>query len=312
MHRVSHHINMKRPFRNPAFAVLACLLASTPALAATASAVGFDGARAYNDLVAQVSFGPRLPESPALEQTRKYILDELGRDGFTTGTQDFQAFAPLINRQIRGRNIYGISGPGTARVALSAHYDSRPYADMDKDPSRRKMPVPGANDGASGVAVLLEIARNVRALQPSSPVALIFFDAEDLGFPTDDAGFCLGSRFMAANMPPGLKFEQGINLDMVGDADLQFPMEGNSLRGAPTLVRSVWAIGKEKYPNVFVEKATAPIFDDHIPFLKSGRPFIDIIDFDYSYWHTVDDSADKCSPESLKTIGDVLLDFLKR
>jgi Zn-dependent M28 family amino/carboxypeptidase len=272
----------------------------------------FDADAAFSHLIAQLGHGPRTPESPGIAQTRKHIFTTLGACGFSTSTQPFTAIAPVIGRMIHAENIIGVHPPGfRARFVLSAHYDTRPVADMDPDPSRRGMPIPGANDGASGVAVLLELARIFGACPPPSSVALVFFDAEDLGTNREPTGFCLGSSHMAANLPPALEeFEAGINLDMVGDRNLVLPMEAISLAHAPELTQALWGIGSRLHPEVFVKRQGPSVYDDHVPFLEKRKKFIDVIDFDYPSWHTTEDSADKCSPRSLKAVGDAILQFM--
>jgi Zn-dependent M28 family amino/carboxypeptidase len=194
---------------------------------------------------------------------------------------------------------------------LSAHFDTRPVADQDKDPDKSAKPVMGANDGASGVAVLLELSRQVPKLNFPKGIALVFFDLEDHGAPTSNDGFCKGSQYMAAHFPPELQFEAGVNLDMVGDSNLRFRQERYSLSRFPDLTTRLWTVGASLYPQVFVQEMGPPVFDDHMPFLKSGKPYIDVIDFEYPSWHTGDDTADKCSAESLQVIGDVMLHFIQ-
>lgn len=298
--------------RNFSLAVLGCILAF-PAMAEPQTRARFDGDRAYGHLLRQVEFGPRTPGSEAIRNTREYILAELGKNGFTTGTQSFAGYADILERPVEGKNLYGVSIPGRRpRYMFSAHYDTRPVADCESDPARRNTPIAGANDGASGVAVLLELARVVRETSPSMCVALTFFDSEDLGAPNKAGSFCIGSRFMAQNLPPELDFEYGINLDMIGDADLRLPMEEYSARRAADLTHTIWAIGSTKYPDVFVNEIGPAVYDDHFPFLERGRKVANLIDFVYPSWHTLDDTADKCSADSLRKVGDVLASLLEK
>lgn len=274
----------------------------------------FDGKRAYEHLVKQVEFGPRLPDSPGIEKTRAYILAHLETHGFSTGTQNFMGRSELLGRVVEGKNLYGVFPPGAqVKYLFSAHYDTRPAADMAPPGSGRNTPVPGANDGASGVAVLLELARVLQAHPPAEGVALVFFDLEDHGLPARPKGFCLGSRHMASQLPPELKgFKGGINLDMVGDRDLRLPVEGFSMRRAPELVKAFWDVGAGLYPQVFVKQVTPPVFDDHAPFQEAGFPYIDVIDFEYPFWHTPEDTPDKCSADSLEAVGRTVAEFLRR
>lgn len=272
-----------------------------------------DEQRAWQFLVQQVQFGPRVPNSEAIRKTRQLISRTLAESGCTTSSQVFRAYAPLLRTDLEGINIIGLM-PGKAdkaAVVLSAHYDTRPHADRDPNPLRRKEPIPGANDGASGVAVLLAVAEALSRTPPPRPVAFVFFDLEDCGEPSDERGFCLGSRFLAANPPPHLAdFEVGINLDMVGKKDLRLRMELYSLRAASEEVRTLWEIGARNAPEIFVKQQGVAIYDDHIPFLERGKKFINVIDFDYPQWHTTDDSVEQCSSKSLKVVGDTLLQYL--
>ena len=282
----------------------------TIAQPATTASVSFDGERAYDRLLDQVGYGPRLPDSEATSKTRELILKTLSSAGFSTGTQDFRAASPLYGREFAGQNLYGVYPAGSkVKYLISAHYDCRPRADNDPDPASRSLPVPGANDGASGVAILLELARNVPSLKLSHGVALAFFDLEDHGITAET--FCHGSRFMALHLPKSLEFELGINLDMVGDADLKVKMEGYSYQKCRKPTLDLWQKGNALYPDVFLLEQGPSIYDDHMPFIGQGKQFIDVIDFDYSHWHTTNDTADKCSPQSLEIIGHTVLEFIK-
>jgi glutaminyl-peptide cyclotransferase len=273
----------------------------------------FDGDRAYRDLLGQMALGPRTPGSASVAKLREMILSELGRNGFTTGTQEFHAFSEVGGSNYKAVNVYGVFPKGAkARYLISAHYDCRPAADRDPDPAKKRQAVPGANDGASGVAVLLELSRVIPPMASRNGVALVFFDAEDGGVSSRSEGFCLGSRNMAANLPPALDFEIGVNLDMVGDANLRIPMEALSLKHCPEVTRAFWANGARLYPGVFVEEPGPSVYDDHMPFVETGRSYIDVIDFDYAPWHTTEDTADKCSGASLKAVGDTVLSLISR
>jgi hypothetical protein len=272
----------------------------------------FDGQRAMADLVRQVEAGPRLPDSPGLAATRQLIESTLAENGFTVGHQDFTVKSPLLGTDVQGQNLFGVYPKGApVKYIISAHYDTRPYADQDPNPAMRQMPVPGANDGASGVAVLLELARSFPKANPAHGVALVFFDVEDHGDAGSAGGFCLGSRNFATNLPVEVKdFEYGINLDMVGDADLKLPMEGYSLAKAPKLTFDLWRTGNVLFPSVWLKERGPSIYDDHISFHGAGKQFIDVIDFDYPAWHTTQDTPDKCSPSSLDFVGDTILSFI--
>lgn len=260
------------------------------------------------DLVKQVDGGPRLPDSPGIAITRELINKTLTDNGWSVHQQDFDAYSPILKQTASGQNIFAVYPKGAAvKYIVSAHYDTRPYADMDPDPARRQDPVPGANDGASGVAVLLELSRVLPQAAMKHGVALVFFDLEDHGVAGSNEGFCLGSRYFASHLPDEVKdFQSGINLDMVGDADLSLPMEGYSLSKAPKLTFELWRIGNSRFPDVWLKERGPSIYDDHMPFLGAGRQYIDVIDINYESWHTTHDTADKCSPKSLDIVGDTV------
>jgi Zn-dependent M28 family amino/carboxypeptidase len=201
-------------------------------------------------------------------------------------------------------NIIATYGPAAGtRVLLCAHWDTRPIADRDPVPANRSQPIPGANDGASGVAVLMELSRILRASPPKVGVTIVLFDGEDWGRSLDDMFF--GSRYFADH-PVGGPFRYAILLDMVGDASLQLPRERNSHEQARTVVDKVWQAAADLGHSEFRSTVGQAIYDDHLPLLAKGIPAIDIIDFDYPYWHTLQDTTDKCSPRSLKIVGDVV------
>jgi len=200
------------------------------------------------------------------------------------------------------QNILAWRGDQTPQIILGAHYDSRMLADQDPGPGSSG-PVPGANDGASGVAVLLELARSLPI--NSIPIELVFFDAEDDGG-LDGRDWIMGSRaFVAA-----LTFQPRavIVVDMVGDADLNLYIERSSNLALAT---EIWVqAAKLGYGQQFIQKAKYSMEDDHTPFLEAGIPAIDIIDFDYPYWHTAADTPDKVSADSLQAVGETLLTWL--
>jgi hypothetical protein len=289
-----------------------CAIAAAETSESAAVPAKFDRERAFSDLAKQCDFGPRLPGTEAHRKTREYIKGILTAAGFAYGQQDFEAPSQLLGKTVAGVNLYGTYPKGAAvSYLLSAHYDTRPFADQDKTPDNKTQPLIGANDGGSGVAVLLELARQIPKLKLSHGVALVFFDLEDHGAPSDSEGFCQGSQYMAAHLPPELVFQYGVNLDMVGDSDLRLPYEMYSMKKAPELTTRLWDTGAQLYPSVFVKESGPPVYDDHMPFLLAGKHYVDVIDFQYPSWHTLGDSVDKCSPESLMAVGDTLLHFIQ-
>lgn len=258
----------------------------------------FDGARAFADVEKQTSFGPRTPGSDAHRQTVNWIRAQLADAGWMSEVHEAISGGQPV------RNIIASRDGQPPVILLGAHYDSRLHADSDPDPANRTLPVLGANDGASGVALLLEIARVLPADSP--PVTLVFFDAEDNGrIPGWD--WILGSRAYAAsleNLP-----EAVVVVDMIGDADLQIYKEANS---NPDLSSAIWRAAADLgHADVFIPEVRYSILDDHIPFLERGIPSAVIIDFDYPYWHTVQDTPDKVSARSLQIVGETVLAWLK-
>ncbi len=290
---------------------------SAPARAAqaaqtTQTALEERRADAWHYLVRQLDLGPRTPGSPGHRLVRELIVEELSEcadevrvDEFVT-TYDGHQY-PMANISAMFRSRDGRSEPF---VILAAHFDTRPAAECDPDPARRSSPVPGANDGASGTAVLLEVAGILAQERPPVPVMLVFFDGEDFG-PSQQWMF-LGSRRFAQRLDTSSVLCM-ILLDMVGDADLDIYVEGNSFMSCPELVEAVWASAAQLgWGDVFRPDVRHYILDDHIPFIEKGIPSLDIIDFDYAYWHTTLDTADKCSPDSLRIVRDVVLDAVFR
>jgi len=292
------------------------LLLVPQALAATTDAVTsaprFDGYRAFEHLRSQCAFGPRIPGTPSHAATLQYLEGEFRRQGFQPRRQSFETDTNLLGR-VELTNLYLLDGPTTApQLALSAHWDTRPMADEENSPAARSQPFDGANDGASGVAVILEVARLLR-LEPlrNHSVLLILVDGEDLGSPGRFDQWCLGSKRFVENPPLDLRIRAGINLDMVGDRDLNFQKEGYSHELAPELTEEVWSLGKNLYPAKFSDKISRRIFDDHHPFLAKKIPFIDLIDFDYPHWHKLSDTPQNCSPQSLEITGTVVWEWLR-
>lgn len=218
--------------------------------------------------------------------------------------QDFHGV--FAGRETDMRNLVASFSPEkTNRIILCAHWDSRPNADKDSDEKRWNDPVPGANDGASGVAVLLETARIIAAHEPPVGVDIVFFDGEDGGDYGDNGTWLLGSRHFAAVMPESYRPARGILLDMIGDRDLSLTRDFNSMTAAPAL----WAEMEKHARRIGIpfEPDDAGVLDDHIPLIERGIPVIDLIDFTYPSWHTTADTPDKCSPESLGKIGALVL-----
>jgi glutaminyl-peptide cyclotransferase len=263
--------------------------------------VSFDGGRAYQHMLTQVEFGTRRDTgSPGWQQTGNYIIRTLQRFHWKVEEQEFEYKGTLA------RNIIGRAGRGPI-VIVGSHYDTRRRADRDPNPSQRHQPVPGANDGASGVAVLLELARSLDPALLRYEVWLTFFDAEDNG-QLDGWEWVAGSTYMANQLAetPAMV----IVVDMVGDIDQQFYLEGNS---DSALSMAIWTLAANLgYSDVFITERRHTLIDDHLPFARLGIPAVDIVDFDYPYWHTTQDTPDKVSPDSLYRVGHVLETFFEK
>ncbi len=282
----------------------------------------FDADSAMKYLVTQCEFGPRNPGSKGHAECLAYLTKELEKN---CDRVTFQKFEYRDKRDtslvFTGTNIFAsINSSEKRRVALTAHWDTRPWADHDPDSSRRHEPILGANDGASGVAVLLELARIFRQRPPPVGVDIILFDIEDYGernfelFPDSLNPYCVGSDYFARNNSTYFP-EWAVNLDMVGDAQLDLPIEHYSYQNYKNVVNKVWDAAKDLKKPAFRVAIEEAIFDDHIALQKIGIPAINIIDFNYPddshrYWHSLQDTPDKCSGESLKQVGDVLIDVI--
>lgn len=261
-------------------------------------ASGFDGRRALADASYQMSLGPRVAGSAAHDQVVAWLQVELAKAGWRVEIQT----AEMLGHPIK--NVVAKRGKGSPWIILGAHYDSRIFADRDPDLAKRSQPVPGANDGASGVAVLLELARSLPD-DLAKQIWLVFFDAEDNG---DIAGWnwILGSRAFAAQLigqPDAV-----VVVDMIGDANLDINIEKNSDQA---LSKKIWAqAAAAGYSKNFIPQDRYALLDDHLPFLEKGIPAVDIIDFNYPYWHTTQDTLDKISADSLQAVGETLFDWL--
>jgi Peptidase family M28 len=260
----------------------------------------FTGASALSFVADQLAIGSRSTGTGNGRRVGDYIVNRLSEFGWSAEVQEF------TYRGVLGRNIIAKAGTGPLLI-IGAHYDTRKRADRDPDPSRRQEPVPGANDGASGVAVLLELARTMDIGKLTNEVWLTFFDAEDNGG-LEGWEFSAGSEYMAAHLSAAPA--QVVIVDMIGDTDQGIYKERNS---TPELQDQIWAIAARLgYQDQFIPESGQSIMDDHIPFLRRGYPAVDLIDFDYPFWHTTQDTIDKVSADSLERVGKVLQAFIER
>lgn len=287
----------------------------------------FNADSAYYYVEKQVSFGPRVPNSQAHRKCASWLTKTLKRFTPDVVVQKYKSRA-WDNTALSGQNIIGsFNTDKKVRVLLCAHWDSRPVADHDPDPENRDKPVPGANDGASGVGVLLEIARQLSMNSPEIGVDIIFFDLEDSGEPQSMQSnfrntWGLGSQYWSRN-PHILDYraKYGILLDMVGARDAVFTKEGTSMYFAKTIVDKVWDIAHEiGYKEFFPVTPTQSIIDDHYYINDIAKiPTIDIIQFDgetksgfFKDWHTIYDDMDNIDPETLGVVGQLVLTVVFR
>lgn len=283
----------------------------------------FNSDTAYESIRMQLSFGPRVPNTPAHAKCAAYLVNKL--KSYTPDVIVQKGTVRAYNgTPLNFQNIIASWKPETNnRILLCAHWDSRPFADHDPDPANRKKPVDAANDGASGVGVLMEVARQLSLLNPPVGVDIILFDVEDYGPPQDqimrnaDEQWGLGSQYWSKNPhKPDYFARYGILLDMVGARNATFLMEGVSMQYAADIVKKVWSTGNRiGYSSFFLYEQGGFITDDHVPINKIRNiPTIDLIHLDkasetgfYPYWHTTGDTFDKIDKNTLKAVGQTLL-----
>ncbi|MBO4480973.1 MAG: M28 family peptidase [Bacteroidales bacterium] len=281
----------------------------------------FDADSAFAFVKAQTDFGPRTPGSEAHSACAAYLKRQLSAFCDTVIVQPFTT-TTYDGKKWSAQNIIGSFAPEKSkRVLLGAHWDSRPMADHDPDPEKRNQPIDGANDGASGVGVLLEVARQLQQKNPAVGVDIIFFDMEDYGTPSSENipgdWWCLGAQYWTKNLHrPNYHADFGILLDMVGGENPTFYHEGFSSFYAQNIVSKVWGMAyRLGYGDYFINKGANPITDDHYYVLKNtGIRMIDIIHQDdktgtgFGYvWHTMQDNISHIRKESLAAVGTTVL-----
>lgn len=326
---------------------IACLLSACGKKQAVATRPSFSSDSAYAYIERQMAFGPRVPNSNAHMQCAVWLIEQLKAFGAEVELQkgfmpdykgDNQQIYNIIGHftpSLEGRDGEGLSRP---RILLGAHYDTRPWCDEEEDYSERFYNVPGANDGASGVGVLLEVARQlglrVADSTLSTPVDIIFFDCEDMGTPRVYTGaeredtWCLGSQLWATNYANNIKlsnseasngYQYGIILDMVGAPDAVFPLEMYSTQYASNYQHQIWRAAEQLgYGSMWVKQQSYPITDDHyyINYI-AGIPCVDVIHYDIRnatgfphWWHTRNDNMDNISKSTLQAVGEVVMSQL--
>ena len=287
---------------------LIVLSASCISFADSQTQSSFDGDRALAHIYQQVSFGPRTLDNPSAKaETLGFIASYLKPLATKLTIQKFS------NNGMSGNNLWAsFINPkphANQRIMLGAHWDTRPISDQESDLSKQHLPTPGANDGGSGVAVLLELARIFAANPPPVSVDLVFFDLEDMGN-IDNLPFAIGARaFVERNR--FYRPSAGIIVDMVCDKNLTIPQERYSKTKASALIDQIWEIAGRQNATVFSKDQGAYIQDDHLPFLEANIPVIDLIHYPFpDYWHTSEDTVDKCSSNSLEQVGNVILSLV--
>ncbi|MEE1111598.1 MAG: M28 family peptidase [Bacteroidales bacterium] len=282
----------------------------------------FNADSAYHYVKTQCDFGPRTPMSKASQLCGNYLINFMKQYADTVYVQTFSSKL-WDGTNVEGRNIIAsFNLQASDRVVLAAHWDSRLWADEDPNEENHKKAIDGANDGASGVGVLMEIARVFRQKENSQGIDIVFFDLEDQGTPSwaesdveDQSDWCLGSQHWSKTPHyPFYTANYGILLDMVGYKNLRFTKEGLSMHYAASIMNKVWDIAAAKgYSNIFINEKTYPIMDDHHWVNMYAKiPMIDIVQNDptcsfFPFWHTMQDNMENISKESLKIVGDVCL-----
>ena len=275
----------------------------------------FDGHQAFDLLEKQVAFGPRYPNSPGHKAMEEFLESYL-----TARADKLEIHRVTLNHPYKGGKMPVVNYIARFnlvlqdRILLLAHYDTREIADQETDIKKMALPILGANDGASGVAILLTIADILSRESPAIGVDLLFVDAEDIGRAGDTRYFSMGTKAFIPVMTKylgGVRPRYAVLLDMVGDAELRLPVEPNSWNNARNEVNKIWNLAADLGYTQFVFEMGETVYDDHIPFHEAGIPAVDIIDFDYpndttNYWHTLEDTPDKCSPERLEVVGSVI------
>lgn len=277
-----------------------------------------DAERCFKYLTEICAIGNRASGTQGMEKQQKLIADHFAKFNCEVKFQPFDAPHPLTGQPVRMKNIIISWHPqATERIMLCAHYDTRPFPDREISPSAKVKAFIGANDGASGVALFMELAHHMEQLKPTFGVDFVLFDGEELVFERQQGRhvYFLGSEYFARHYrdePPKHTYRYGVLVDMIADKQLAIYYEKNSMNYAPDLARSIWGTAQRLRVAEFKAELKHEIQDDHLPLNDVARiPTIDIIDFDYPHWHTRKDIPANCSGESMCKVGHVLLEWLK-
>jgi glutaminyl-peptide cyclotransferase len=271
----------------------------------------FNQEKAYARLLELCSLGPRNHGSPGKEAAEKLIQRVMSEAGAEISLHQFEHTAAGATEASRFTNIVARIRPQEKRrVLIGTHYDTRSWADRDPRVEKQANPIQGANDGGSGVALLLEMALTWKDQPPPVGIDLMFFDGEDFGRDRIWDDYFLGSKAWVRDHPD-YKAEWGVIVDMVGDASLSIKKERDSLKRAPAIVAKLWEAAERVKSTNIVDAANGHIMDDQTAFLNNDIPVILIIDLDYPWFHTTDDTPDKCSPESLGQVGRAVMEAVE-
>jgi glutaminyl-peptide cyclotransferase len=307
-------------------AALSALTACDKLPGAFGPKTGFDAKAAMEYTKAQVAFGPRVPGTPQAARAGDWIVAMMKQRADTVIEQRF-THRTLDGKELPLRNILARFRPqATQRILYVTHWDTRPTADEDPVLGNRGTPIPGANDGASGVGLFVALGDALRKTPPNVGVDLLFVDGEDYGksFDPPYADVLLGSQYFADHLPsPDYRPIFGVLWDMIADKDLNIYQEANSVAKAPEVVSRVWGKAADLgYSRYFIPEVGQEVTDDHVPLLKKGLRLIDVVDIDYgprdsfgrpnpNYHHTLQDTIDKISDKSFQVVGDVALSLVK-
>jgi glutaminyl-peptide cyclotransferase len=279
--------------------------------------ISFDARRAMGYLEAVCKIGPRISGTPGMKQQQELLEKHFKDQGACVTYQTFVGRQRSVREATDMANLVVSWHPDRLRrCILCSHYDTRPLADQEPDTRRWRQPFVSANDGGSGVALLMEMAHHMKDLPVTVGVDFVFFDGEEFVYDRDDEYF-LGSKYFGRDYRKNrgkMVYAAAVLLDMVGGKDARFPVEQNSWNRAAGLVRDVWSIAEELKATAFRSDqfSKVAVEDDHVPLNQSGIPAVDIIDFDYRHWHRLTDLPENCSGESLEQVAQVLAVWLQR
>lgn len=286
------------------------ILALAAGACACRTAEPFSGQNAFAELLRLDELGPRFPGHENHSRVRDYLIDRIEKAGGRVRLDEFEFTDAATGQILSGVNIVGeFAGRGVGKVLIGSHWDTRRYADLDPDPKNRRTPIPGANDGNSGTALLLEMLRVIRDRRPPVGVTVVFFDAEDWGTDSFRHEYCIGSMHFAETLRKenaAAEYRFAIVPDMVAEKDAEFLIEQYSIENAPEITRKIWDTAEVLGYRQFVNRTGRRIRDDHRPLQTVGIPSVLIIDLDYPPFHTMQDTPDKCCPGTLEAVGRVI------